>query len=72
MTNGKRSERKRALLNLGYSPDVCPEGLRKTTKHISQDNRSQGRDLNPEPPGYKVGVLTPNHDVRLTQVQKAG
>jgi hypothetical protein len=37
---------------------ICLEGLRKTTKNLSQDSRSPGRDLNPGPPEYKAGVLT--------------
>jgi hypothetical protein len=30
----------------------------KTTKHLSQQSRSSGRDLNPRPPEYETGVLT--------------
>jgi hypothetical protein len=37
---------------------ICLEGLRKTTKNLSQDSRSPGRDLNPGPPEYEAGVLT--------------
>jgi hypothetical protein len=29
------------------------EGLRETTKRLSQDSRSQDPDLNPEPPEYE-------------------
>jgi hypothetical protein len=33
------------------------EELKKTTKTFDQDNRPQGRDLNPGPPKYEAGVL---------------
>jgi hypothetical protein len=36
---------------------ICLEGLRKTTKRRSESSQSCGRDLNPEPPEYKAGVL---------------
>jgi hypothetical protein len=36
------------------------KGLRKTTKKLSQDSRSQDRNLNPGPPKYEAGVLV-NH-----------
>jgi hypothetical protein len=45
-------------LILRYYPGVCLKGLRKTTKTLSQDNRSPGRGLYPGPPEYEVGVLT--------------
>jgi hypothetical protein len=32
--------------------------LKKIMKSISQGSRSPGRDLNPGPPEYEVGVLT--------------
>jgi hypothetical protein len=43
------------------------EGLRKTTKHLSQDSGPPCRDLNPDPPEYEAGVLTvwPGHSVYL-------
>jgi hypothetical protein len=28
----------------------CLEGMRKATNNLSQNSRSPGRDLNPEPP----------------------
>jgi hypothetical protein len=34
------------------------EGIRKTTKYLSQDSRSPSRDFNPGPPKYKSWVLT--------------
>jgi hypothetical protein len=34
------------------------EGLRKTMKTPSEDNRSPNRDLKRGPPEYKAGVLT--------------
>jgi hypothetical protein len=33
-------------------------GWTKENRENHQDIRSPGRDLNPEPPGYKAGVLT--------------
>jgi hypothetical protein len=39
-------------------PGICLEGLRKSTKKLSQDSRSLGRDLNLSPPEYEAGVLT--------------
>jgi hypothetical protein len=50
---------------LRHCPDICLEGLRKTTKHLSQDSRSPNRDLNLVALEYEAGVLTNNHDVRL-------
>jgi hypothetical protein len=37
----------------------------KTTKHLSQDSLSLGRDLSPGPPKYEAGVLTFEQDVRF-------
>jgi hypothetical protein len=37
---------------------ICLEGLWKNTKNLSQDRRSSGRDLKPEPPSYEVEMLT--------------
>jgi hypothetical protein len=34
------------------------EGLRKTTRNLSQDSPSPGRNLNKGPPKYEAGVLT--------------
>jgi hypothetical protein len=39
------------------SPGIWLEGLRKTTKIISQDSRSPGRDLNKVPSEYEAVVL---------------
>jgi hypothetical protein len=44
--------------NFRYYLGICLEGLRKTTKNLSQVSRSPGRDLNPGPPEYEAGVLT--------------
>jgi hypothetical protein len=38
-----------------YYPGIRLEGLRKTTKSLSQDSRSLGQDLNPVPHEYEVG-----------------
>jgi hypothetical protein len=45
----------RGLL-LKYYPGIRLEGLRKTTKNLSQDSRYPGGDFNPGPP--EAGVLT--------------
>jgi hypothetical protein len=41
-----------------YHPDICLEGLRKTTNNLIQDIWSPGRDLNQGPPEYEAGVET--------------
>jgi hypothetical protein len=46
-----------------YHTGICLEGMRKTTKNLSQDSRSLDRDLNQGPPEYEVCVLS-------TQVRK--
>jgi hypothetical protein len=56
--NSKGYGKKRSWPNLRYCPGICLDGLRKTTKKLSQDSKSVGRDLNPGPPDYKTGVLT--------------
>jgi hypothetical protein len=52
---------------LRYHPGICVEELRKTTKNLSQDTRSPGRDLNPGLPAYEaVLVITrPRRSVRV-------
>jgi hypothetical protein len=57
MKNWIGFEKKRSWPNLTYYPDICLEGLRKAVIILSQDNPYQGRDFNPEPPGYRAGVL---------------
>jgi hypothetical protein len=37
---------------LRYCLDFCLEGLRKIIKYLSENSRSPGKDLNPEPPKY--------------------
>jgi hypothetical protein len=44
--------RRRAFSNV----HIHLEGLRKTTKGLSEDCRSRGRDLNPELPEYETGL----------------
>jgi hypothetical protein len=44
--------------NSRYYPGTCFEGLTKTTKNVSGDSRSPGRDLKPEPPKNETMVLT--------------
>jgi hypothetical protein len=56
--NLKGCGRKRSWPNLRYCSGICLEGLRKTTKIISQASRSPGRDLNPGSPVYEAGELT--------------
>jgi hypothetical protein len=56
--NWKRRGRKRSWPNLRYCHGIYLEGLRKTTKNLSWDSRSPGRDLNPGPLEYEAGVLT--------------
>jgi hypothetical protein len=46
------------LPNLRCCPGIWLERLRKTTKALSPDSQSSGRNLNPAPPKYKTGVLT--------------
>jgi hypothetical protein len=55
--NWKGCGRKRSWPNLRYYPGICL-GLRKTTKNLSQDSRTPGRDLNPGPPKYEARVQT--------------
>jgi hypothetical protein len=38
-------------------PGIRLEQLRKTTKNLSQDRRSAGRDLNPGAPEYEARLL---------------
>jgi hypothetical protein len=56
--NWKGCGRKRSWPNKRHYPGIFLEGLRKSTKNLSWDSRSPGRDLNPGPPEYKAGVLT--------------
>jgi hypothetical protein len=55
--NWRVHERKRLWPILRYYPGICLEGLWKTTKNVSRYSRSPGRDLNPGPSKYEVGVL---------------
>jgi hypothetical protein len=56
--NWKGCGKKRSWPNLRLYPRICLEGLRKTTKNLSQDSRYPGRDLKPGPPEYEAGALT--------------
>jgi hypothetical protein len=40
-----------------YYTGICLEGLRKTTKNLSQVSRSLRRDLNLAPTEYEAGVI---------------
>jgi hypothetical protein len=44
-------------LILRHYPSICLEGLSQTTKNLSQDSRSPGRDLNLWLPEYEAEVL---------------
>jgi hypothetical protein len=46
-----------------YYPGIRLEGLRKTTKPLSQDSRSLGQYLNPVPHEYEVLYIctSPTH-----------
>jgi hypothetical protein len=58
MMNWKGCRRKLSWPNVRHYTSICPEGLRKTTKKLSQDSWSLGQELNPELPEYDAGVLT--------------
>jgi hypothetical protein len=53
----KNKVRGRGII-LWYYLRICLEGLRRTTRNLSQDNRSPDWDLNRGPPIHKAGVLT--------------
>jgi hypothetical protein len=67
MTNGKDLERGGRGIILRYHPGMLLEGLRKNTKNLSQDSRSQGRDWSPGFPQYEAGVYhtRPRRSVRF-------
>jgi hypothetical protein len=44
-------------LILGTFPNICLEGLTRTTKGLSDDRRSPDQDLNPVPTEYETGML---------------
>jgi hypothetical protein len=46
---------KRSWPNLRYYSDNYLEGLRKTTKNLSQNSRFQGQDFSTRPPEYEAG-----------------
>jgi hypothetical protein len=58
--NGKGCGRKRSWPNIRYYPGIFLEGLRKTTKNLSQDIQALGRDLNLGPPEYEGLSLSHN------------
>jgi hypothetical protein len=45
--------KKSSIANLRYYGDICPEGLRKATKHSSNDDWYLGGDLNRIFPEYE-------------------
>jgi hypothetical protein len=44
------------VLILSYYYSICLQGLRKTSKNLSQDSQSPGRDLKSESPEYEAGL----------------
>jgi hypothetical protein len=58
--------------NLKYYPSICLEGVRNTTKNLSQDSRSPGQDLNPETLEYEAGVLSTRQRLRYSRMQRTG
>jgi hypothetical protein len=50
--------RKRSWPNLRNCFGIFLEELKKTTKHLSQDNQSPDRDLNPRPPEHEAETLS--------------
>jgi hypothetical protein len=62
MNNDLERIRKEAAVALfNYYLGICLEGLKKTTKNLSHDSQSQGRDLNPGPPEYETGNFVSLH-----------
>jgi hypothetical protein len=58
MMNCKGFRRRQSWPDLRYFPGIYLDGLRKTTKNLSQDILSPGRDLNPGLTEYESEVLT--------------
>jgi hypothetical protein len=58
MMNWKGFVRKQSWPNLRYYLGIRFEGLRKTTKNLSQYSRSQGEDFNRGLPEYEAGELS--------------
>lgn len=48
-------------LILRYDPSMCLEGLRRTTKNITQDSWSLDEDFNLELSKYEAGMVTTWH-----------
>jgi hypothetical protein len=55
--NWKAFGRMRPWLILRYYHGIRLERLSETTKYLSQESLSPGRNLNPRPPEYKARVL---------------
>jgi hypothetical protein len=56
----------RLCSSIGYSPDIYPDGLKKTTKYLSQDGRSSGKYFNPGPPEYKTALRVQTTQLKLS------
>jgi hypothetical protein len=65
MMNGKGFGSKQSWPNLRYYARIRLERLRTTRKNTINTAGRQGRDLNPGPPEYEVGMLIalPRHSV---------
>jgi hypothetical protein len=44
-------------LTLRYDASIFVEGIRKSMRYLSKDNRSPVRDLKAGPPEYEAGIL---------------
>jgi hypothetical protein len=55
--NLERTSKEAVVAFLRHYLYICMGWLKKTTKNLSRDGRSPGRDLNPSPPEYETGVL---------------
>jgi hypothetical protein len=64
MMNWKGCGRKQLWPNLRHYPNICLQGLRKTTKTSVKIAGLQVGTLNPGPPEYEAGVL-------ITQPQRS-
>jgi hypothetical protein len=58
MMNWRECERKWWWPNLRYYPNFFREGLRITTKNLSQNSQFKSRDLKSGPSKYEATVLT--------------
>jgi hypothetical protein len=64
--------RKWSWLNLRQYPGILLAGLRKITTKLTKGVTSPGRDLKPEPPGYKAGMPTARSKLSISVQQGLG